>query len=291
MTPGGDFGYLKKNYSWRESGSIKNSPGERHGHNIIAADYGYGTDSTYIKTPGGSYPSSKLSCISCHDPHGKIANGVYRMLGGVGYKTTLVPEMVFTADAPVAVSPPDYNRPETVSDTRVAYGRGMSEWCSNCHANGCTGTYGHPVCSGAQCTNEIISNYNAYVKSGDINGKGETSYTSLVLFEEGTDDRAVLGQHAKNDGTYTLGPGYGSNVMCLTCHRAHASAWDHMARWNMTSEFIVHNSAYPGINNGAPPRNAQGRTEAETQKAYYDRPVTLFASYQKGLCNKCHPKD
>ncbi|MGC1455709.1 MAG: cytochrome C [Nitrospirota bacterium] len=291
LTPGGDFGYLKKSYSWRESGTTRNSPGERHGHNISAADYGYEADSTYSKTPGGIYPSSALSCISCHDPHGKIVNNVYRMLGGVGYKTSLQPELVFTVDAPVAIAPRDYNRPEAVTDTRVAYGRGMSEWCSNCHANGCTGAYGHPVCSGAQCTNEIISNYSAYVKSGDINGTGDTSYTSLVPFEEGTDDRSVLAQHAKNDGTYRLGPGFGSNVMCLTCHRAHASGWDHMARWNMASEFIVYNGVYPGINNGSPQRNAQGRTEAETQMAYYARPVTFFATYQRGLCNKCHPKD
>lgn len=291
LTPGGDFGYLKKNYSWRESGSKSKSPGERHGHNIVALEYGYRPDSTHITTPGGIYPSSALSCISCHDPHGKIAGSAYRLLGGIGYKTSLAPGMDFTADAPVAVAPRDYNRSEAATDTRVAYGRGMSEWCSNCHTNGCTGAYGHPVCNGAQCTNEIAAKYKAYVKSGDINGKGDTSYTSLVPFEEGTDDRSVLEPHAKNDGTYAKGPEYGSNVMCLTCHRAHASAWDHMARWNMASVFIVHKGVYPGIDNGSPEGIAQGRTEAETQKAYYDRPVTLFASYQRGLCNKCHMRD
>jgi hypothetical protein len=291
LTPGGDFGYLKKSYSWRESGSTRDSMGDQHGHNIVALDYGYQSDSMHSKTPGGIYPSSALSCISCHDPHGKIANGAYRLLGGIGYTTSSAPGMAFTVDAPVVVAPREYNRSEAATDTRVAYGRGMSEWCSNCHMNGCTGAYGHPVCSGAKCTNEIISNYNAYVKSGDINGRAGTSYSSLVPFEEGTDDRSVLAQHSKNDGSYTSGPGFGSNAMCLTCHRAHASGWDHMARWNMASEFIVQKGVYPGTDNGAPERNAQGRTEAETLKAYYDRPVNLFASYQRGLCNKCHIRD
>ena len=291
LTPGGDFGYLKKSYFWKASGSTESSPGERHGHNIVADDYGYIADSRTLSTPGEVYPNGKLSCISCHDPHGNIANGVYRMLGGVGYKTSLVPGTVFAVAAPVAVAPRDYNRSEALTDTRVAYGRGMSEWCSNCHTKGCSEAYGHPVCSGTRCTTEIVSNYNAYVKSGDINGRGETSFTSLVPFEEGTDDRSVLAQHAQIDGSSTSGPGYGSNVMCLTCHRAHASAWDHIARWNMESEFIVQKSVYPGINNGSPERNAQGRTEAETRKAYYDKPSSQFASFQRSLCNKCHIRD
>ncbi len=291
LTPGGDFGYLKKSYFWKTAGTTGRSPGERHGHNIVADDYGYIADSKMLSKPGEVYPNGRLSCISCHDPHGKISNGVYRMLGGIGYKTSLVPGMVFNADAPVAVAPHDYNRSEAVTDTRVAYGKGMSEWCSNCHTNGCSGAYGHPVCNGARCTTEIISNYGAYVKSGDINGRRDASYTSLVPFEEGTDDRSMLAQHARFDGSYASGPGYGSNVMCLTCHRAHASSWDHMTRWNMTATFIVYKGVYPGTDNSSSEEYAQGRTAAETQRAFYDRPHTQFASYQRGLCNKCHIRD
>ena len=63
LTPGGDFGYLKKNYSWQTSGSQQeSSPGDRHGHNIIAADYGYEADTKNITTPSGVYPGAKLSC-------------------------------------------------------------------------------------------------------------------------------------------------------------------------------------------------------------------------------------
>jgi hypothetical protein len=295
LTPGGDFGWLKKNYSWKSSGESGTSPGERHGHNIVASDYGYVADSRLRTSSNGRYPSRELSCVSCHDPHGKIAIGTgsagsYRILGGKGYKTAAVAAEVFTADAPVAVSPLAYNRSESTTDTRVAYGAGMSEWCGNCHTSGCTGTT-HPAGKCANCGLETLSNYNAYVKSGDINGSADRAYTSLVTFEEGTYSRDVLALHAQNNGSYTRGAEPGSNVMCLTCHRAHASGWSSIARWNMDADFIVYRGKYPGTDNGSPADHAQGRTAAETQKALYDRPISLFATTQRGLCNKCHTKD
>ncbi len=301
LTPGGDFGYLKKDYVWTSpDGRRGSSSGERHGHNIVAIDYGYEPDKTNMTAPGGAYPSSILSCVSCHDPHAKIATdtgarGAYRLLGGVGYEPSSARGLAFTREAPVAVAPHDYNRSEASTDTRVAYGKGMSEWCSNCHAriegNSAADKYGHPVGAYARLTAEVISNYNAYVKSGDLTGNAGTSYTSLVPFEEGTDDTVALSQHAKKDGSYTRGPDFRSNVMCLTCHRAHASGWDTSARWNMTADFIVYKGMYPGADNGSPAEQAQGRTEAETKRALYDRPSALYATYQRGLCNKCHAAD
>jgi hypothetical protein len=88
------------------------------------------------------------------------------------------------------------------------------------------------------------------------------------------------------------GPGQGSpNVMCLSCHRAHASGWDYMTRWNMKAEFLVYKSLYPGTDNGSPPEMAQGRTAMEAQRTFYGRPSSVYAGYQRSLCNKCHAKD
>lgn len=300
LTPSGDFGYLKKNYFWLSSGHRETSVGERHGHNIVALDYGYDADTTNKVAPGSNYPSNELSCISCHDPHGKIekdpaSNGAYRMLGGVGYSPRSAGGIAFIFDAPVAVSPRVYNRSEAITDTRVAYGEGMSEWCTNCHArlgaDAGAAHYGHPVGNRANFSQETLANYNAYLKSGDLTGRGETSYTSLAPFEEGTDNRQLLAQHANNDGSYTKGPDYNSNIMCLTCHRAHASGWDQMTRWNMTTDFIIYNGVCPGTDNNSPSECAQGRTSIETQRALYDRPPSLYATYQRGLCNKCHARD
>jgi hypothetical protein len=321
LSPGGDFGWLKKNYSW---GNNERSFGERHGHNIVAADFNYAADTTIMNAPGGAYPSSGLSCISCHDPHGNyrrlmdgtiareglpvVASGsytdspepdqkgavsTYRMLAGKGYSPSGARQ--FTSDPPAAVAPVSYNRSESGSDTRVAYGGGMSEWCANCHAgihnDGNSGVRRHPAGNNAKLSAETVTNYNAYIASGNLNGNSSTAYTSMVPFEMGTNDHTKLKMTANSIGSERNGPSRDANVMCLTCHRAHASGWDSMTRWNMQSEFIVYNGRYPGIDNGAPEGVSQGRTAMEVQKAFYDRPARLYASYQRSLCNKCHAKD
>jgi hypothetical protein len=300
LTPGGDFGYLKKNYVWAAPAGVRlSSSGERHGHNIVAIDFGYEADTTNSTAPGGIYPAGILSCVSCHDPHGRIptgagAGGAYRLLGGKGYEPSSARGMAFTFDPPVAVAPRDYNRSEAITDTRVAYGKGMSEWCSNCHApieETIFSWYGHPVGKYARFTIDVIYRYSSYVRSGDLNGSNNTSYTSLVPFEEGIDDKIILAQHAKNDNSYRMGPDYRSTVMCLSCHRAHASAWDHITRWNTHADFVVYKGVYPGSDNGSPPELAEGHTSAETKMAFYDRPSDRYATYQRSLCNKCHALD
>jgi hypothetical protein len=65
-----------------------------------------------------------------------------------------------------------------------------------------------------------------------------------------------------------------------------------MLRFNMEGEFMVYNGLWPGTDTtSGQPQFARGRTSAETYAAYYDRPVTQFATYQRVLCNKCHAKD
>lgn len=334
LTPGGDFGWLKKDYRWTSGRAFdrreERSPGERHGHNIVAADFNYNADTKNFRAPGGIYPANGLSCISCHDPHGNYKRfadgtigvtgtgaagsgsysnsptptfsrpvGTFRLLAGRGYQPRyLVGGPAFVADPPAAVAPSSYNRAESSTDTRVAYGSGMSEWCQNCHGNihsgGGAGSLGHPAGNSAKLTGQAMNNYNTYVASGNLNGSGSSSYTSLVPFEMGTSDYAALKKVANSDGSNTNGPDvtFGNpNVMCLTCHRAHASEWDSMTRWNTKTAFIVYNGMYPGDNSYESSEFAQGRTTVETRKGYYDRPVTKYASYQRGLCNKCHVKD
>lgn len=325
LSPGGDFGWLKKSYRWSPDGGGAggDSPGELHGHNIVAGEFRYVADTRRATAPGGTFPSSRLSCISCHDPHGKYrrgadgaigtgsvqigssgsysdspdptpdrAVGVYRLLGGKGYATSLFDGAPFVNDPPAAVAPAFYNRSEELGDARVAYGRGMSEWCANCHSGLLDGSGGgktHPAGNHVKFTQATADNYNAYVASGNLTGNSSTSYTSMTPFEMGTSDYAALKSAALSG---KAGPGMSSNVMCLSCHRAHASGWDHAARWNMNAEFLVYNGDYPGIDaGGVPSRLSQGRTRAEVRKTFGDRPATAFATYQRSLCNKCHARD
>jgi len=327
MTPGGDFGWLKKNFRWNpvNGGAGGQSPGESHGHNIVASAYGYAADTTFTTAPGGTYPAAGLSCTSCHDPHGKYrrledgtirttgqpvqssgsyetspdptalaAVGVYRLLGGIGYARSSGGTEPFRFNPPAAVSPTEYNRAETNSDTRVAYGSGMSEWCTNCHNSfiGSKSAPGHPAGSLIKMSPRLIAIYNAYIASGNLTGNSATSFTSMVPFEMGTSDYSLLKRTASKDGSMTAGPDAGANVMCLTCHRAHATAWDKAARWNMKTDFLVYNGDYPGVDRSdVPAQCSQGRTKAETRRAFYERPAGMYAIYQRPLCNKCHAQD
>ncbi len=331
MTPGGDFGWLKKTYTWMSGTTTMTDPGYMHGHDIVAVDYGYAANPVMTKAPGGTFPAADLTCVSCHDPHGeyrRTVNGTivsdalqnacasgsyntspdptpncpvgdYRLLGGIGYSQMGV-NQPFTYGPPVAVAPSDYNRSEAVTQTRVAYGEGMSEWCANCHPaflNSNPNTLSasrHPAGNGAKL-GFIAKNYNMYVKTGDLSGTVETSYLSLVPFEEGTSNYDTLKAHAKTDDSYLAGPNADSNVMCLTCHRAHASGWDYNLRFNPFQTFLTADPAgqpvWPGTDVPGDASQAMGRTSAETSRAYYDFPASKFSPYQRSLCNKCHLQD
>ncbi len=316
-TPGGDFGWLKKTYTTVVRGNTMVEAGETHGHNIVSIDKGYVADTRNTLSPGGSYSGANFHCNSCHDPHGKFrrdstgavattglpiytsgsynnattneptataAVGAYRILAGNGFAPVSVGAAGFPGVPPAKVASA-YNRSEAASSTRVAYGvvtaagnTTWGNWCGSCHgAMHSSGNYVHPV---DQSLGAIVTaNYNAYVASGNMNGSSTTSFTSLAPFAiDNSATYATLGTAT----TSTAGPGTSDKVMCLSCHRAHASGWAEMLRWDMEGTFMVQNGVYPP---------AEGKTPAEVQAAYYDRPPTAFASYQRVFCNKCHAKD
>lgn len=327
-TPGGDFGWLKKDYTFAVRGATTNELGQSHGHNIIAVDKGYTVDTDNPTAPGGTFNSNNLACNSCHDQHstwrrtdtngtlvkpglgiavppiaasgsynnsvdpiaGSTAVGVFRLLAGTGW---VADGITFAVQPPQAVVNTTYNRSEAANTVRDAYGKGMGQWCATCHPDMHTATTTklvHPVSQNIGAT--IYANYNAYVKSGDLTGVQATSFNSLVPYEENSTNYTTL--KAIANATAKAQPGPSANnaqVMCLSCHRAHASGWPEGLRWMYQAEFMTYNGLYPGIDNAAPVQFARGRTAAETQAAYYDRPITDFANYQRMLCNKCHAKD
>ncbi len=295
LTPGGDFYWLKRTFNWTGG----NSPDYTHGHNVVASDYGLIPDALNLTSPGGTYPSASLSCISCHDPHGKIANnqnpapisgsgsygaaapvgsavGNYRLLGGVGYKGG-VSGFSFTNPAPVAAAP---SASSTETDANhVAYGSGMSEWCANCHAGYMPGgtVSHHSSGSSAKFTTADVTEYDQYLATGNLMGTAATSYFALTPFETGATDPTLL------DPTGTGGPTTVSNAMCLTCHRAHASAFEYIGRWDLTIAFTGF------LVNSHPDGATDGSTAQEKLYSYYNRDIaTQFGSGQKPFCEKCH---
>jgi hypothetical protein len=331
-TPGGDFAWLLKSYTFTVRGTTTTELGQTHGHNVVTVDFGITADTDFTTSPGGTFPSSQLACDSCHDPHGKyrriggdtaytISNsgaaiiasgsynnsptptatqavGVYRLLQGGA-----ITGATFPGD-PVASAPSTYNQSEATNQVRVAYGVTLPStgkttwglWCATCHPGmHSTGNYVHPVDQGLGST--IAAIYGQYVSSGNVTGAAATSYLSLVPFMENTGDYVVLKSHASNTDAYLNGPGTSDQVSCLSCHRAHATGWPDMLRWNMEGEFITYadgsgNPVWPGTDTTpSVPQFARGRTSGETQAAYYDRLATVFGAYQRVLCNKCHAQD
>lgn len=298
MTPGGDFYWLTKDFVWAGGAS----PGEGHGHNVVAQDFGLIQDVSRSQAPGGSYPSAALGCTSCHDPHGRVgggtasgglpisgsgsygdvaglgtATGNYRLLGDSRYGGGgLASGFTFVNDAPVAVQAP--LSPFGESDTaHVAYGSGMSEWCVNCHASYQTNehsTFKHPAGDGERLVGGIVGQYNTYIRTGDLSGTGGTAYLQFVPFEWGTADPTQLEPNS------TQGPNATANVMCLTCHRAHASAFRATGRWDFDAALLA--DSHPAAGDA-------GAAANDPLYSYYGRDIVAeFGSGQKPFCEKCH---
>ena len=281
-----------------------------HGHyRRINGDTGYSIAATGAPIIGsGSYATSAV-------PTATQAVGVYRLLWGAATQGVgpITPPAVFPG-VPAASAPSTYNQAEATNQVRVAYGYSATgsgktswgEWCGACHgtmhSGGAVSTVTHPteVTLGTGGENQI---YASYVSSGIMTGSAASSYLSLVPFIESTDSYTTLKSHASNTNAYLGGPATSDRVSCFSCHRAHASGFPSMLRWQMEGEFItlpyggtdtnqIGGPAWPGADSTpAFPQFARGRLAAETQAAYYDRPPTLFGAYQRVLCNKCHAQD
>jgi hypothetical protein len=325
MTPGGDFGWLLKTYTWSpQSGTSSTEDGFEHGHNVVAGDIpGFIADPVNTTAPGGDMPAGDLSCNSCHDNHGKMrrlsngtftttgapivgsgsytdsadplagqAVGAYRLLRGPGSGAGSGGKTFNTVFNAVVAS--TYNRSEATGPTAMAYGMGISDWCATCHPDMHSGTSSkltHPVNQGFSST--VADNYNAYLGSGLT---GNSGFDTIVPFQDNNVTSYVTLRSNANIADYTTrDAATSSRVMCLSCHRAHASGFAHMTRWQNEGDVIAADGVWPGTDStstiATSAKYAMGRTTAETAAAYNYTPETKYASYQRSLCNKCHAKD
>ena len=292
INQGGDFYWVQNPYCLPTRGFPPTCwAGDNAGHNVVAFDFGMTADAnpSNAQAPGGTYSASNLGCTSCHDPHGQVLGGTaagqlpisvsgsygampvagtiagnYRLLGDSGYKYE-----TFTYDAPVA-------RANGSSGSTTRYANGMSEWCANCHSQYLASATKHPVSIAVEGYY-----YNQYVATGNFTGTQATAWDPLVPFEDLT---ATTG--ADLNLTSTAGPATGAaaQVMCLSCHRAHASAFNNAGRWDFEVEYISESPALgmPDVPASANPYYGDG--------AVIDV-VVKYGQYQRSLCNKCHVQD
>jgi hypothetical protein len=249
----GNYIFLSCN-DLRESTRGSLIPGERAGHNLNAPGHSIDTDTTISQAPGGTFPSVVMSCTSCHDPHGTAS---FRLLYGArevqGFYN-------FTNPPPTAVK---NSGGAEAPDDHTAYQGGMSAWCGNCHTNfeqiGIT--HKHKV--GTSLGGGIAQAYNLYNGSDDlIGGNPNSAYWPEVPFE----DAAMT--PGDNDG-----PSAASQVMCLTCHRAHATSAESAGRWDFNVTFNEEDG------------DAWGTYELA------QRISNLSTNANRSLCNKCHVQD
>ncbi len=251
---GGNFVFLlEDNINDGHAGASNAILGHAAGHNLDAPGHGISPDPVLTSAPGGNFPSSILACSSCHDPHG---NQNFRLL----YGARSVQDGVYTFSNPAPVAEGISLSGTETNANHTAYQSGMSAWCGNCHPNfhdAGTGVMVHP--SGETLGGTISTAYNLYNGSDDtLGGAPATAYLAAVPFED-----------AANTTDSAAGPTAGSTVMCLTCHRAHATSAPDAGRWDFASPFCRKTASNPV-------------------------PMLIPNPYgpnQRSLCNKCHVQD
>jgi hypothetical protein len=255
----GDFAFLTEdNLNDGHNGQLPANfiPGYKGGHSIVAPSKNLAADPTLSTGPGGNFPSAIMSCTSCHDPHG---NEHFRLLNGAGPIQDGL--YTFTNPAPVVTGIPLSGTNIESNSNHSAYQGGMSEWCANCHATFHNSTHNlHP--SGSTINGEEATRYGLY--NGTANqtgGNPATSYLALVPFE---DPAMTISS--------TAAPTANSKLMCLTCHRAHASTGPDIGRW----DFNIAVWSEEGVNSLSWP---------------IPNPYQGAGADQRSLCNKCHNKD
>ncbi len=199
-----------------------------------------------------------------------------------------------------AVAPNPYNWTENdnTNTHHNVYGEGMSEFCANCHnellnSNNTSGTTTHrhpagnlnPANNGGNgMMDAVYGNYNDYAGTGSY-GSNTGGYWGIVPFEEGVNAGPASSLASQTTSSSILATVDDSQVMCLTCHRAHASAFDHDTRWDTYATFMSNSSV-----------EMSGQLSS-TQKweAVYNSAAAqgtgVAGTYQRQLCNKCHVQD
>lgn len=247
---GGNFTYLLEDDLNDTPGGGPIIRGNHAGHNVVSPGWGILEDPDHPTAPGGSYPSSQLGCISCHDPHG---GGNYRMLRGSG---PIPGGFNFTYDAPQAVGIALNDQEGLTSHT--AYQGGWTRWCANCHGmfhDQGSPQFIHPV--DKSFGGDQRDSYNLYRGEADpTGGDPATAYIPEVPFE---DPSAATSSRS--------GPSGSARVGCISCHRAHATSAPEATRWDKTVLYLHQD----GVASGS-----------------YPIPNPYPGPAQRALCNKCH---
>jgi len=245
LLPGGDFGYSAKIPQATLPGLTSGghnpfgSPGAQQSVNFNPSPDG---GATGLTPPGSSTTMSSFQCTDCHGVHGPESGNVsvsrlatyqnygYRLLLAepLGNNTLVSTDSIISrawivSGGAVVAGPDGANLQQSESATNInVYKGGFSEWCSSCHANfhaevdqtandwDGTAYIRHP-------TNSVLTSLRAYATGSTYD------YNYPLVQGNGT---------WTNTGGGTLGNT--DKIQCLTCHKAHATAYPNALRWDPT---------------------------------------------------------
>ncbi len=250
----GNFVYLlEDNINDEGGGAFNPIAGNHAGHNVSSTEWGIPVDPDHNVGPGNLFPSSELSCISCHDHHG---NDNFRMLRGAGPVGTSGYTFAYGAPDGEGIDLSMGGRESPTNHT--AYNSGWSAWCANCHGFFHRQDYQvfeHPT--DESLDSEERDTYNLYNGPTDpTGGTYATAYLPELPLQELI--MSVSG---------TTGATLSSRISCMTCHRAHATSAPGSLRWDAGVVFL----SQDGVESGS-----------------YALPDPFSDPSQRALCVKCH---
>jgi len=245
LLPGGDFGYV---YSVTMSALPGQVPG---GHNpfgnsaALSKNINPSPDGgvSGLVPPGNTGTAlTNFVCTNCHGVHGPESGNVnvsrlasyqnygYRLLtpepnGNSTLVSTdsIISQAWIVSGGAIVPGPDGANLQQNESATNHnVYMGGFSEWCSGCHGNFHSESSLDPnVWDG---TAYVRHPTNLNLASIRTYGNGCTyDYTYPLVEVSGTWTNTAGGTISTND-----------KIMCLTCHKAHATAYPNSLRWDPT---------------------------------------------------------
>ncbi|MDR7468453.1 MAG: cytochrome c3 family protein [Armatimonadota bacterium] len=207
-------------------------------------------DSTLGLTPPGSTRGAltEFTCGTCHDPHGfsdydtgNAAVFTYRLLrktikgpGGATIDVSNTIQSTFRDEQDSEVeSATNHNvyrsAPEIGDKTK-----GFSQWCASCHSDfhGPALGFRHPT------ADQLGKLYENYTLANPADGYAGGTYHFKYPVE------TTQGVLATTTTQWPITSGTTERVFCLSCHRAHGSAYSNAGRW----DFSVKSGAGTGCN-------------------------------------------
>lgn len=281
MKSGGNFVFLEEdNINDAHAGASNPIPGYSAGHTVLSGIAGNDPEGVNTFGPGAGtvvFPTSELGCSSCHDPHG---NDSFRLLYKTGQQISYNGgTSVLTWAAEIEAEAISVFSSENANNYNY-YLDGYSAWCSSCHEafhEGWPGEFIHP--SGSFMGGDTVASYNSYrgttncvafpptlanPQCGDGSNDGDAYYYLTPLQDTSF---ATTGPTAGATGT--------SQVVCVSCHRSHATSAPDAGRWDFNVTFLDEDGDESGSYE-LPRLGAVG---------------TYADANQRSMCNKCHGKD